>query len=80
MKQFSKANIPICQQVRLFEIDAGGPSFTGCLEKGYQKSSNRYPNGVVYHDAETLIQYLSQRKKKIRVFILLMRQMTQVFS
>ncbi|XP_052197171.1 protein FAR1-RELATED SEQUENCE 5-like [Diospyros lotus] len=32
-QQFSEANIPTCQQVRLMEIESGGPSSMGCTEK-----------------------------------------------
>ncbi|GER35956.1 FAR1-related sequence 5 [Striga asiatica] len=33
VQQFSEANIPNSQHVRLFEIEVGGPSMIGCLEK-----------------------------------------------
>ncbi|GER28483.1 FAR1-related sequence 5, partial [Striga asiatica] len=33
VQEYTEANIPTCKQVRLFEIDYGGPSMMGCLEK-----------------------------------------------
>lgn len=68
MKQFSEANIPICQQVRLFEIDAGGPSFTGCLEKDIRNHQKDIQMELSGHDAETLIQYFESKKEKYKSF------------
>lgn len=62
--QLSEANIPTCQQVRLLEIDAGGPSSIGFLEKDIRNHRRDLQSELLGHDAESLIQYFESEKEK----------------
>ncbi|KAL2487098.1 Protein FAR1-RELATED SEQUENCE 5 [Abeliophyllum distichum] len=69
VQQFSEANIPTCQQIRLLEIDAGGPSSLGYMEKDIR---NYYMDGrheMLGHDAETLIDHFTFEKEKNPNFV-----------
>ncbi|XP_073277673.1 protein FAR1-RELATED SEQUENCE 5-like [Primulina huaijiensis] len=59
-----KANVPTCQQMRLFEIESGGPEHVGFLEsdmRNYEKSVRDEHKGI---DAETLIDFFESEKEK----------------
>ncbi|KAH6811676.1 hypothetical protein C2S51_025438 [Perilla frutescens var. frutescens] len=64
IQQFSEANIPTCQQVRLFEIDAGVPSLTGCLEKDIRNHKKDVEIELFGHDAESLVQHFETEKQR----------------
>ncbi|KAL2511929.1 Protein FAR1-RELATED SEQUENCE 5 [Abeliophyllum distichum] len=69
MQQFSDANIPTCQQVRLLEIDAGGPSSLGCVEKDIRNYQRDVRQEMMGHDAQTLIEYFTFEKEKNPNFV-----------
>ncbi|KAL2461734.1 Protein FAR1-RELATED SEQUENCE 1 [Abeliophyllum distichum] len=83
VQQFSEANIPTCQQVRLLEICAGGPSSLGCVEKDIRNYQRDVRHEMLGHDTETLIEHftlsiLHLRKRKIQTLSLIMRLMTRI--
>ncbi|KAL8487829.1 hypothetical protein ACS0TY_024225 [Phlomoides rotata] len=63
-KHFSEANIPTCQQVRLLEIDVGGSSMIGCLERDIRNHKRNVESELYGHDAETLLHYFEMEKEK----------------
>ncbi|KAL2493385.1 Protein FAR1-RELATED SEQUENCE 5 [Abeliophyllum distichum] len=69
VQQFSEANIPTCQQVRLLEIDAGGPSSLGCVEKDIRNYQRDVRHEMLGHDAETLIEHFTFEKTKNPNFV-----------
>ncbi|KAL2506119.1 Protein FAR1-RELATED SEQUENCE 5 [Abeliophyllum distichum] len=69
VQQFSEANIPTCQQVRLLEIDAGGPSSLGCVEKDIRNYQRDVRHEMLGHDAETLIEHFTFEKEKNPNFV-----------
>ncbi|KAL2519513.1 Protein FAR1-RELATED SEQUENCE 5 [Abeliophyllum distichum] len=69
VQQFSEANIPTCQQVRLLEIDAGGPSSIGCVEKDIRNYQRDVRQEMLGHDAETLIEHFTFEKEKNPNFV-----------
>ncbi|XP_074560094.1 protein FAR1-RELATED SEQUENCE 5-like [Curcuma longa] len=63
-QQFSEANVPTCQQMRLFEIEYGGPELVGCTERdirNYEQQQRDEEKGI---DAETLIELFASEKDK----------------
>ncbi|XP_074576084.1 protein FAR1-RELATED SEQUENCE 5-like [Curcuma longa] len=63
-QQFSEANIPTCQQMRLLEIEYGGPELVGCTEtdiRNYERDLRDEEKGI---DAETLIELFASEKEK----------------
>ncbi|XP_073271500.1 protein FAR1-RELATED SEQUENCE 5-like [Primulina huaijiensis] len=67
-QQFAEANVPTCQQMRLFEIESGGPEHVGFLEsdmKNYEKSVRDEHKGI---DAGTLIDFFESEKEKSSIF------------
>ncbi|XP_075475072.1 protein FAR1-RELATED SEQUENCE 5-like [Primulina tabacum] len=67
-QQFAEANVPTCQQMRLFEIESGGPEHVGFLEndmRNYEKSVRDEHMGI---DAETLIDFFESEKEKSSIF------------
>ncbi|XP_075483575.1 protein FAR1-RELATED SEQUENCE 5-like [Primulina tabacum] len=67
-QQFAEANVPTCQQMRLFEIEYGGPEHVGCTEKdkrSYKKTLRDEHKGI---DAETLIDFFLSEKDKSSTF------------
>ncbi|KAL2511895.1 Protein FAR1-RELATED SEQUENCE [Abeliophyllum distichum] len=69
-KQFSEANIPTCQQLRIMEIDAGGPDSVGYVERDPRNHERNIREDLKGHDAETLIEYFSFEKEKSPNFYL----------
>ncbi|KAL2539729.1 Protein FAR1-RELATED SEQUENCE 5 [Abeliophyllum distichum] len=69
VQQFSEANIPTCQQVRLLEIDAGGPSSIGCVEKDIRNYQRDVRQEMLGHDVETLIEHFTFEKEKNPNFV-----------
>ncbi|KAL2481035.1 Protein FAR1-RELATED SEQUENCE 5 [Abeliophyllum distichum] len=63
-QQFSVANIPTCQQLRLMEIDAGGPESVGCVERDLRNHERNIREELRGHDAETLIEYFTFEMEK----------------
>ncbi|KAL2541721.1 Protein FAR1-RELATED SEQUENCE 5 [Abeliophyllum distichum] len=63
-QQFSDVNILTCQQLRLVEIDAGGPASIGYMERDLRNHERDIREQLRGHDAETLIEYFSLEKKK----------------
>ncbi|XP_073015406.1 protein FAR1-RELATED SEQUENCE 5-like [Primulina eburnea] len=67
-QQFAEANVPTCQQMRLFEIESGGPEHVGCTERdirNYEKTLRDEHKGI---DAETLIDFFMFEKYKSSTF------------
>ncbi|XP_073015535.1 protein FAR1-RELATED SEQUENCE 5-like [Primulina eburnea] len=67
-QQFAEANVPTCQQMRLFEIESGGPEHVGCTERdirNYEKTLRDEHKGI---DAETLIDFFLSEKDKSSTF------------
>ncbi|XP_057785582.1 protein FAR1-RELATED SEQUENCE 5-like [Salvia miltiorrhiza] len=67
-QQFSEANIPTCQQMRLLEIESGGPESVGCTERdimNFEKELRDEQKGI---DAETLIEFFTSEKEKYSTF------------
>ncbi|KAL2531149.1 Protein FAR1-RELATED SEQUENCE [Abeliophyllum distichum] len=62
--QFSEANIPTCQQLRIMEIDAGGPDSVGYVERDLRNHERNIQEELKGHDVETLIEYFSFEKEK----------------
>ncbi|KAL2486569.1 Protein FAR1-RELATED SEQUENCE 5 [Abeliophyllum distichum] len=69
VQQFSEANISTCQQVRLLEIDVGGPSSIGCVEKDTRNYQRDVRQEMLGHDAETLIEHFTFEKEKNPNFV-----------
>ncbi|XP_042467506.1 protein FAR1-RELATED SEQUENCE 5-like [Zingiber officinale] len=67
-QQFAEANIPTCQQVRLLEIDSGGPEFLGCTERDIRNFERELRDEQKGIDAETLIEFFATEKKKNSAF------------
>ncbi|KAL2512891.1 Protein FAR1-RELATED SEQUENCE 5 [Abeliophyllum distichum] len=63
-QQFAEANIPTCQQIRLLELDSGGPSSVGCVERDLRNHERNIREEQRGHDAETLIEYFTFEKEK----------------
>ncbi|XP_042398920.1 protein FAR1-RELATED SEQUENCE 5-like [Zingiber officinale] len=67
-QQFSEANVPTCQQMRLLEIEYGGPELVGCTERdirNFEKQLRDERKGI---DAETLIELFASEKEKNSAF------------
>ncbi|XP_073015699.1 protein FAR1-RELATED SEQUENCE 5-like [Primulina eburnea] len=67
-QQFAEANVPTCQQMRLFEIESGGPEHVGCTERdirNYEKTLRDEHKDI---DAETLIDFFMSEKDKSSTF------------
>ncbi|XP_042381983.1 protein FAR1-RELATED SEQUENCE 5-like isoform X1 [Zingiber officinale] len=67
-KQFSEANVPTCQQMRILEIEYGGPERVGCTEKdirNFEKNLRDEQKGI---DAETLIEFFTSEQEKNSAF------------
>ncbi|XP_073057388.1 protein FAR1-RELATED SEQUENCE 5-like [Primulina eburnea] len=67
-QKFAEANVPSCQQMRLFEIESGGPEHVGCTERyirNYEKTLRDEHKGI---DAETLIDFFLSEKDKSSTF------------
>ncbi|XP_075515325.1 protein FAR1-RELATED SEQUENCE 5-like [Primulina tabacum] len=67
-QQFAEVNVPTCQQMRLFEIEFGGPEHVGCTERdirNYEKTLRDEHKGI---DAETLIDFFLSEKDKSSTF------------
>ncbi|KAL2479806.1 Protein FAR1-RELATED SEQUENCE 5 [Abeliophyllum distichum] len=64
MQQFSEANIPTFQQIRLMEIDVGGLSSLGCVERDIGNYESKARQEMPGHDAEILIEYFAFEKEK----------------
>lgn len=67
-QQFAAANVPTCQQMRLFEIESGGPEHVGCTERdlrNYERTLRDEHKGI---DAETLIDFFQSEKEKSSTF------------
>ncbi|XP_074560767.1 protein FAR1-RELATED SEQUENCE 5-like [Curcuma longa] len=63
-QQFSEANVPTCQQMRILEIEYGGPELVGCTERdirNYEQELREKEKGI---DAETLIELFACEKEK----------------
>ncbi|XP_042433005.1 protein FAR1-RELATED SEQUENCE 5-like [Zingiber officinale] len=67
-QQFTEANIPTCQQVRLLKIDSGGPEFLGCTERDIRNFERELRDKQKGIDAETLIEFFATEKEKNSVF------------
>ncbi|XP_042465845.1 protein FAR1-RELATED SEQUENCE 5-like [Zingiber officinale] len=67
-QQFAEANIPTCQQVRLLEIDSGGPEFLGCTERDIRNFERELRDEQKGIDAETLIEFFATEKEKNSAF------------
>ncbi|XP_073122595.1 protein FAR1-RELATED SEQUENCE 5-like [Henckelia pumila] len=68
VKEQTEANIPTCQQMRLFEIEYGGPENVDCTEidlRNYHKSLREEHMGM---DAETFVDFLQSEKDKCLTF------------
>ncbi|KAL2471603.1 Protein FAR1-RELATED SEQUENCE [Abeliophyllum distichum] len=57
------------RQVRLLEIDAGGPSSLGCVEKDIRNYQRDVLHEILGHDAETLIEHFTFKKEKNPNFV-----------
>ncbi|XP_042387668.1 protein FAR1-RELATED SEQUENCE 5-like [Zingiber officinale] len=68
-QQFAEANIPTCQQVRLLEIDSGGPEFLGCTERDIRNFERELRDKQKGIDAETLIEFFATEKEKNSAFL-----------
>ncbi|XP_042415197.1 protein FAR1-RELATED SEQUENCE 5-like [Zingiber officinale] len=67
-QQFAEANIPTCQQVRLLEIDSGGPEFLGCTKRDIRNFERELRDEQKGIDAETLIEFFATEKEKNSAF------------
>ncbi|KAL2539725.1 Protein FAR1-RELATED SEQUENCE 3 [Abeliophyllum distichum] len=57
------------RQVRLLEIEAGGPSSIGCVEKDIRNYQRDVRQEMLGHDAETLIEHFTFEKEKNPNFV-----------
>ncbi|XP_073057390.1 protein FAR1-RELATED SEQUENCE 5-like [Primulina eburnea] len=67
-QKFAEANVPTCKQMRLFEIESGGPEHVGCTERyirNYEKTLRDEHKGI---DSETLIDFFLSEKDKSSTF------------
>ncbi|XP_073130821.1 protein FAR1-RELATED SEQUENCE 5-like [Henckelia pumila] len=63
-QQFSEANVPTCQQMRLLEIEYGGPEHVGCTKRdirNFEKELRDEEKGI---DAETLTEFFASEKER----------------
>ncbi|XP_074576130.1 protein FAR1-RELATED SEQUENCE 5-like [Curcuma longa] len=67
-KQFSEANLPTSQQMRIFEIEYGGPEQVGCTEKDLRNYDQQLRDELKGIDAETLIEFFASEKEKHSAF------------
>ncbi|XP_057811860.1 protein FAR1-RELATED SEQUENCE 5-like [Salvia miltiorrhiza] len=67
-QQFSKANVPTCQQMRLLEIEYGGPGHVGCTERDIRNIEQELRDEQKGVDAETLIEFFASEKDKNPTF------------
>ncbi|XP_073121059.1 protein FAR1-RELATED SEQUENCE 5-like [Henckelia pumila] len=63
-QQFSEANMPTCQQMRLLEIEYGGPEHVGCTERDIRNSERTLRDEQKGIDAESLIELFEFEKEK----------------
>ncbi|XP_075486498.1 protein FAR1-RELATED SEQUENCE 5-like [Primulina tabacum] len=68
IQQFSEANVPICQQMRLLKIEYGGPEHVGCTEKDIRNCEKIVRDEQKGIDAETLIEFFASEKDKCSAF------------
>ncbi|XP_073034950.1 protein FAR1-RELATED SEQUENCE 5-like [Primulina eburnea] len=61
-QQFSEANVPTCQQLRLLEIEYGGPEHVGCTERDIRNFEKKLRDEQKGIDAETLIEFFASEK------------------
>ncbi|KAH6792221.1 hypothetical protein C2S52_002698 [Perilla frutescens var. hirtella] len=73
VQKFSEANIPTCQQVRLFEIDAGGPSFIGCVEKDLRNHKRDVEGCLVAREPKIIIFFKRYVNRKNSLVDFIMR-------
>ncbi|XP_074557556.1 protein FAR1-RELATED SEQUENCE 5-like [Curcuma longa] len=67
-QQFSEANVPTCQQMRIMEIEYGGAELVGCTERdirNFERDVRDEEKGI---DAETLIELFASEKDKNSAF------------
>lgn len=72
-QQFAVANVPTCQQMRLIEIESGGPKHVGCTERyfrNYERNIRDEHKGIY---AETLIDFFKSEKDKSSTFLFITR-------
>ncbi|XP_057793224.1 protein FAR1-RELATED SEQUENCE 5-like [Salvia miltiorrhiza] len=67
-QQFSEANVPTCQQMRLLEIEYGGPEHVGCTERDIRNIEQELRDEQKGVDAETLIEFFASEKDKNPTF------------
>ncbi|XP_073121347.1 protein FAR1-RELATED SEQUENCE 5-like [Henckelia pumila] len=67
-QQFSQANVSTCQQIRLLEIEYGGPEHVGCTEKDVRNFEKKIRDEQKGIDAETLIAFFESEKEKNSYF------------
>ncbi|XP_073067188.1 uncharacterized protein [Primulina eburnea] len=63
-QQFAEANVPTCQQMRLFEIESGEPEHVGGIERGIRKYEKMLRDEHKGIDAETLVDFFLSEKDK----------------
>ncbi|XP_073133316.1 protein FAR1-RELATED SEQUENCE 5-like [Henckelia pumila] len=67
-QQFAEANVPTCQQMRLFELEYGGPENVGCTKRDLRNHQRSLREEHMGMDAETFIDYLQSEKDKCSTF------------
>ncbi|KAH6783669.1 hypothetical protein C2S52_008628 [Perilla frutescens var. hirtella] len=67
-QQFSEANVPTCQKMRLLEIECGGPERIGCTERDIRNLEQELRDEQKGIDAETLIEFFTSEKERNSAF------------
>ncbi|KAH6786377.1 hypothetical protein C2S52_005929 [Perilla frutescens var. hirtella] len=68
-QQFSEANVPTCQKIRLLEIEYGGPKRVGCTERDIRNFEHELRDEQKGIDAETLIEFFGSEKERNSAFV-----------
>ncbi|KAH9679171.1 protein FAR1-related sequence [Citrus sinensis] len=63
-QQLAAVNIPTCQQIGLFELQAGGLQNMGCVQRDFYNNDRNLQNELKGHDADMLYEHFQSEKEK----------------
>ncbi|XP_038698830.1 protein FAR1-RELATED SEQUENCE 5-like [Tripterygium wilfordii] len=63
-QQLSAANVPICQQIGILDLEVGGIENIGCIEKDFYNARRDEMKMYAGHDGQMLYEYFQSEKEK----------------
>ncbi|XP_024043082.1 protein FAR1-RELATED SEQUENCE 5-like [Citrus clementina] len=63
-QQLAVVSIPTCQQIGLFELQAGGLQNMGCVQRDFYNNDRNLWNELKGHDADMLYEHFQSEKEK----------------